>query len=421
MRAKAGELPKQIYAEGNLHLHDSEWFAKWSRISQKERTINASLSLLSSNFQEIRLPIRLVDSDPFLVGFDNARQVIDLKTGEARPAKPEDLVTKSLQVYDLGDSKKAVRWTSFLEQIFENDQELIQWLKRWCGYLLTGSTREQVFMFCYGLGDNGKSVFAKLLSYIMGDYARTVASEALTESKRAAGAASPDIITLIGARLALSSESVAEAALNEAQIKLMTGGDTMSARDLYTGICEFDPNFKLMMLGNHKPIIRGNDHGIWRRVRLIPFNRTFTESEKDLSLVDKLKLEAPHILAWMVEGCIDWQKVGLSGVPKKVGNATKDYRTEQDVIGEWLTDNCEFGEGKEATATALYNCYKTWALENGLRPVSNVTLGRRLAERGGLEKKRSNSGSIWSGIGITDVKDTLHLDWDNTNNIDSII
>jgi P4 family phage/plasmid primase-like protien len=398
IRGLAARLPAQIYNEGSLHLADAEYFAKWSRTSQKERTVLATVSFLQ-DFEQVRLPLALVDADLFRVGFDHARQVIDLRTGKARLALQSDLITKSLNVAELGESYKAVRWLAFLEQVFGDDQELINWLKRWCGYMLTGSTAEQIFIFCFGLGANGKSAMGDILRYILCDYARAIASETLTESKRAAGSATPDLAELIGARMAMSSETEDGAALAEALIKSLVSGDTMTVRKLYTAPVQFTPQFKLMMMGNHKPIIKGNDHGIWRRVRLIPFNRIFKPEERDAGLSDKLKSEAPHILAWMVEGCMDWQRRGLKDIPATIVQATGDYQEEQDLIGNWLSECCDLSPMNEASSTDIYARYKNWCIDNGLRPSSSVALGRRLGERG-YSSRRSNGTSRWSGIAV---------------------
>lgn len=398
VRSLAARLPKQIYGEGGLHLADVEYFAKWSRTSQKERTVLATVSLLQ-DFEAVRLSLSSVDADLFKVGFDNGRQVLDLRTGRARPALQSDLITKSLNVSYLGESVKAVRWQAFLTQIFGDDAELIDWLQRWCGYMLTGSTAEQVFVFCFGLGANGKSVLGDILRYILSDYARAIASETLTESKRAAGSATPDLAELVGARMAVCAETEDGAALAESLVKSLVSGDTMTARKLHCDPFQFTPQFKLMMLGNHKPIIKGNDHGIWRRVRLIPFKRTFKPEERDATLADKLKAEAPHILAWMVEGCLDWQQIGLKDTPKTIEQATGSYQVEQDLIGNWLSECCDLAPMNEASTTEIYANYKNWCIDNGLRPNSNIALGRRLGERG-FNSRRSNGTSLWSGLAV---------------------
>lgn len=398
IRSLAARLPSKIYSEGNQHLADAECFARWARTSQKEKTILATVALLQ-DFEQARLPLSLLDADPFKVGFDHARQVIDLQTGLARPARQDDLITKSLNVDWMGKASKAVRWQAFLIQVFGDDLKLIDWLKRWCGYLLTGLTIEQILIFCFGLGANGKSVFGDVLRYIMGDYARAIASETLTEFKRTASCATPDLAELIGARMAISAETEDGAALAESFIKKVVSIDTITARKLYAAPVEFLPQFKLMILGNHKPIIKGNDHGIWRRVLLIPFRRTFKPEERDAGLSDKLKAEAPHILAWMVEGCLDWQQRGLKDIPDTIQQATGDYQEEQDLIGNWLTECCDQSPSNEASSTEIYTSYKNWCIENGLHPNSSIALGRRLSERGFCPaKKRGIRG--WMGLSI---------------------
>ncbi len=388
----AAMLPDQIYQEGHLHLTDAQLFLKWSRASQKNATITATITMLK-NMEGMGLDLSLIDSNIFQVGLDNARQVIDLKTGKVRCALRSDYITKSLNVNYLGDTSQATRWLEFLNQIFDGDEEMISWIQRWCGYLLTGSTAEHIFLFCYGIGSNGKSVFAEVLRYILQDYSRAIALETVSESKRQAGSATPDLVDLIGARMVISSETEDNVALSESLVKSLVSGDAMSVRGLYSAPIQFIPQFKLMMLGNHKPIIRGADDGIWRRIRLIPFNRTFSASERDPYLADKLKNEAPHILAWMVQGCLEWQEHGLSELPRLILNSTKDYREEQDLIGGWIAECCEEISGKESTSSELYKSYQAWCIESGLRTASKIAFGRRLADRG-FSSRKSN-GNTW--------------------------
>lgn len=397
VRELAASLAGQIYREGaTFDMRDAECFAKWARNSQNSRTINAAVSLLSDQ-SPIRLPLATIDANSMLIGFDRARQVVDLQTGHARPASLDDYVTKSLRLCTIGRSSEAVRWHSFLQQIFAGDADLIDWLQRWCGYLLTGSTSEQIFLFFFGLGANGKSVFAETIRHVLGDYGRTVATETLTESKRNAGSASPDLYDLIGCRLAMSSETEDGSALAESLIKSLTSGDTMTARPLYGTPVQFQPTFKLLMLGNHRPMIRGTDTGIWRRVRLIPFNRIFSEQERDLHLLEQLKAEAPHVLAWMIEGCMKWHQRGLSDLPASVASQTAEYRQEQDIVGQWLEECTKCDSASETEAGDLYANYQNWANTNGLRAATNVSLGRRLSERGFL-RQRGHGKRFWLGI-----------------------
>jgi P4 family phage/plasmid primase-like protien len=174
----------------------------------------------------------------------------------------------------------------------------------------------------------------------------------------------------------------------------------MAVRALYAAPIQFTPNFKLLMAGNHKPIVRGNDNGIWRRIRLVPFNRTFSPVERDPLLLAKLKAEAPHILAWMVAGCIEWQHQGLADTPDTIGSATEEYREDQDITGRWLEECTMRDPHGEETTGDLYASYSGWCLDNGLRPASTVVLGRRLSERGCIGRK-SGGKRLWRGLWLT--------------------
>ncbi len=397
-RTLAAGLPVSIYKEGEQYLQQAQRFAAWSRTSQSESTIKAAVSLYK-DFPQARVPLHLIDGNQYMVGLDTARQVIDLKTGVVSAAQRADFITKALNVHSLGQSKQAKRWLLFLSEVFGDDPELIEWLQKWCGYILTGSTAEQCFLFLYGFGANGKSVLIDTLRFIMGDYARAIASETLTETKRAGGSASPDLADLIGARLALTTETEEGVALAESLLKALTGGDTLTARKLYSAPTQFTPQFKLMMSGNHKPMIKGNDEGIWRRVRLLPFTKTFDESKRDTHLAEKLRAEAPHILAWMVEGCLSWQEQGLADIPQTIREATAEYKEDQDLIGAWLADSCLLAPQKEALSTTLYNSYKFWCENNGLRSSSSRVFSRRLTERG-FSCRKSNSQQLWAGVEV---------------------
>jgi P4 family phage/plasmid primase-like protien len=402
VRSLAVHLPASIYGEGARHLNDAEHFGKWARKSQEHRVVNAAVAMLA-DFASLRLPLDNIDADHLNIGFDHARQVIDLRNGSIRPARTSDYITKSLSGEAIGHAGKATRWMQFLEQVFSDDQELIDWMQRFCGYLLTGSTQEQLFLFCFGHGANGKSVFIEVLKHVMGDYSRAIASETLSESKRQAGGATPDLAALIGARLVICSETEDNTALAESLVKSLVSGDSMAVRQLYAAPVQFTPNFKLMMAGNHKPIVRGNDNGIWRRVRLVPFNRTFTPEERDPHLLAKLKAETPHILAWMVHGCIEWQRRGLADTPVAVRQATDAYQVDQDLIGAWLSECTSSSVHAETAAGDLYANYKAWCIDNGLRAASAVALGRRLTERG-YRVRQSHGKRLWCGLILTDSR-----------------
>lgn len=408
VRSLAASLPSAIYSEGNACIKDATHFAKWARKSQQQRTITAAVSILS-DFAAVRLPLVSVDADDFAIGFNQAKHVINLRNGTTRAATPADYIIKSLNAETIGDATKAVRWVQFMEQVFEDDRELIDWLQRFTGYLLTGSTQEQIFLFFFGYGANGKSVFVEVLKHIMGDCARAIASETLSESKRQAGSATPDLADLIGARLVLCSETEDNTALAESLVKNLVSGDSMAVRKLYAAPMQFTPHFKLVMAGNHKPIVKGNDNGIWRRVRLVPFNRTFLADERDPRLLDTLKAEAPHILAWMVAGCIEWQRRGLIDTPASIRDATAAYQVDQDIIGKWLEECTSRNPQSETDSRDLYASYQKWCALNGLKPASNAVLGRRLSERG-FAVRKSHSKRYAIGLTLTDLCQAAYLE-----------
>lgn len=402
VRSMAAQLHRTIYAEGLGYPNDVEHFAKWARKSSERKTIAAAVNLLS-DFGQVRLPMAHVDADEFVVGFDHARQVINLSTGTARAATPADFVTKSLIAESIGNALRAVRWRQFLLEVFDEDQVLIDWLQRFCGYLLTGSTQEHVFLFLYGHGANGKSVFIELLKFVMGDYGRAIESATISESKRTAGAASPDLAILVAARMVYCSETPENTPMNEPLVKSLVSGDSQCARGLYQNPFDFKPSFKLIVAGNHKPIIRGTDLGIWRRVRLVPFTQTFNDDRKDPSLLAKLKAEAPHILAWMVAGCVKWTRHGLADTPAKIREATSAYQDDQDLTGTWLAECTQPNAHSEVLTSDLYASYKSWCIDNGHKPASNAVLGRRLSERG-FHVRQSNGKRYWSGLSLTDCR-----------------
>lgn len=403
MKSHAAKLPKQIYNEGQAYLDQSAKFSAWSRASQFKKVIENAVGLYT-NFQDVRVLPSELDANLYAIGIDGAREMVDLTTGIKRATTQKDLITKTTNVHTLGTADQATRWLQFLNEVFGFDKELIDWVQRWCGYLLSGSTQEQVFVFCYGSGSNGKSVFIEMLKFILGDYAKAIQPEMLSNQQKSPGAATPELAALKGIRLALGTETEEGVHLAESLIKVLTGGDTIVARPLYGSLIEYLPQFKIMLTGNHKPIIKGNDEGIWRRIKLLHFTQKFEKGNCDPNLLLKLKAESPHILAWLVDGCLAWQKQGLNNIPRSIEAATNEYRTDQDIVGKWLTEYCSLTPLAETKSTILYKSYKTWCEENGMRPSSSVILSRRLEDRG-LEKTHTRNGRIYKGISV----DTPHF------------
>lgn len=319
------------------------------------------------------------DAHPFLLNVANG--VVDLSTGELGPHDRNLLMTKLVPVeYPGRDDAECPLWLAFLDRVFAGDQVMISYVQRAIGYTLTGDTREQCLHLLYGTGANGKSTFQEIIADITGDYSLQADFSTFLEKKHNDGPRN-EIAALKGARYVRSSEIGEGKRFNEALIKTLTGGEKMRARFLYAEEFEFTPAFKLWFSFNHKPLIRGTDHAIWRRVRLIPFAVTIPDSEKDDMLKAKLRVELPGILRWAVDGCLAWHREGLRP-PDSVLAATAAYRAESDTLGAFIEECCELGTKLEEAAAPLYKAYKKWAHDGGEFEMSQTAFGRKLSDRG---------------------------------------
>jgi putative DNA primase/helicase len=275
------------------------------------------------------------DADPWLLNTPGG--VIDLQSGEILSHQPTDYMTKITAVPPKGPCPL---WRKFLDRTFAGDAELIAFVQRVAGYALTGSTREHALFFGFGTGANGKSVLINTISGILGDYHRTAAIETFTASK--VDRHPTDLAGLRGARLVTAIETEEGRRWDEAKIKALTGGDRIAARFMRQDFFEYVPAFKLVIAGNHKPSLRSVDESIRRRLNLLPFTVTIPPEERDRDLPEKLKAEWPGILRWMIQGCLEWQRIGLAP-PKAVCDATAAYLEAEDAVGAWIEERCQCG------------------------------------------------------------------------------
>ncbi|MGE6379965.1 DNA primase family protein, partial [Peribacillus muralis] len=370
-----------------------------------------------------------LDAHKFLFNCDNG--VIDLITGELKPHDRELLFTK-ISPIEYRKNAECPSWMTFLESIFLTptgvpDHELIEYMQKAVGYSLTGETTEQVMFFLFGNGRNGKSTFINVIQDLLGDYGRQTNSDTFIKKKNDSGI-NNDVARLDGARFVSAVESEEGQQLSESLVKQITGGEKMSARFLRQEYFEFTPEFKVFFTTNHKPIVKGGDNGIWRRIKLVPFTVTIPEEKIDKDLPKKLEKEMPGILRWVVEGCLKWQAEGLKD-PKTVIQATDNYRQDMDILGPFIDENCVIQSEARIEAKTLYENYKKWCFSNNEMELKNRSFYRQMEVRGfkkenGAKNKVYIHGltlSQYSGGGfLSTLDDEVNKDVNKDNEANSI-
>jgi P4 family phage/plasmid primase-like protien len=402
--ALATAVVQQLYgqAASMSNTHEAKALAAHATKSLSNNWLNNTVSLLKAQpGVEIRVA-RLNINDMQLGTRDGL--LVDLRTGQVRAQRPDDYITMAVGCgYD--PLATCPTWVAFLESLFcggagaadpDDDQGRIHYLQLWVGYALTGLTTEQQFQFAHGVGANGKSVLYGLLKELFGSYCLQSQPEAFMLKPSGEGA-TPLLARLQGVRLVIAPETEDGQRLAESTVKQLTGGDTMVARPMYGHPFEFQPKFKLAIVGNHKPVIRGDDHGIWRRVHLLPFSRIFEPHEQDRNLPEKLRQELPGILNWAIQGCLMWQRAGRLKLPEIMLREAQEYRSEMDLIAQWLIDLCDVGPGLATTGTNAYASFQNWCKQNGSAPFSNRRFSQKLVERGFI-KTRTNTARGWDGF-----------------------
>ena len=359
----------------------------------------------------LKITSREWDTNPWLLACQSG--VLDLRTGELHPGNPADYIKTAIPTEWTGLDTPAPRWEQFLQEIFEEKPEeirhdLIAFLQRLLGYGITGSTAHHIFTLFFGIeGFNGKDTIFDTLKAVLGPLVGVVSTDLfLAQDKfRAGGAPTPHLVDLQGKRMAWGSETKQGDKLNIAQIKLLTGGGDISARQLQGRQYSFTPTHKLFLMTNHKPHADARDKAFWSRACLIEFGIRFVEDpygpherKADPDLKDKLKQERSGILAWLVRGCLAWQKQGGLAIPPSVRMATEKYRDEEDKILQFLTECCAVNSIAHVKASALYEAYKDWCKDNQFGSVNATLFGNEISKR--FEKKRITAGMIYQGIGL---------------------
>lgn len=359
--------------------------------SQSAAKVRSALAMASSDHRVVVRPEEL-DSDPALLNVENG--TIELRSGELRAHRRRDLITRLAPV-QFDPAATAPRWSAFLERVLPHE-EVRAYVQRVAGYALTGSAIEHVLSLFLGTGANGKTVLTRTLLDLLGDYGLTAAPELLVAYRRPGGA-SPEIAELASRRLVVVAETDDGAPLHESRVKALTGGDRAKGRALYEGFLEIEPTWTLLLITNHAPRISGQDHAMWRRLALVPFDVTIPEEERDPRLIQRLAAERSGILNWALEGCREWTRAGLR-LPDVVRAATEAYRVESDPLGEWLAD-CTVADPQCRETTAdLWASYSDHA--KGSAMLTRTAFGRRLTDLG-FEERRTKAARFRDGIGLT--------------------
>ena len=371
--------------------------------SQSETRLKAMVALAETE-SDVVLSAELLDADPWLLAVQNG--IIDLKKGQFRAGRREDFITKQAGV-SYEPNARCPEWRKFLNTITEhnkdaaNDKKLPDYFQRVIGYTLTGSVEEEVVFVLYGIGKNGKSTFRQTIHSLLGDYALASDASLLMERKNPGGA-TEEIARLKGRRLIAVNETNENEQLQEARLKFITSHDTITARNLYGHFFDFFPTHKTFLTTNHKPIVRGTDEGIWRRIHLLPFTVIIPENliQRDFR-ERRLMPELPGILNWALEGLTVYLKDGLSP-PAVVRAATDEYRQDMDVVGQWLEERCVRDPTANTPTTIAYNNYKFWAEDEIGWTLSQVRWRRNLSDRGFEAGKGTNGQRIIKRLRLKD-------------------
>jgi putative DNA primase/helicase len=398
----AKRTARSIYSEASdSSLSDTRVKAivAWAKSSERTERLKAMITMARSE-KPIPIAVDSLDSHPWLLNCENA--TIDLRTGELHKHRQTDYLTKMAPVeYPDEPGVDADQWSDFQARIFENDQELTNFVQRLIGMTLVGEVREHVLPIFYGKGANGKSVFLETISGMLGeDYAMKAPSSMLMASR--SDRHPTELADLHGKRLVSVVETEDGRRLAESLVKELTGGDSIRARRMRENFWQFRPSHSVIMCTNHKPIVRGNDNAIWRRLRLVPFTVTIPEAEQDTELTAKLKAEWPAILRWAVEGCLAWQREGLE-TPDAVTDATGEYKADQDVLGGFLAEACLVGLAYKVKASSLYASYRAWADTAGEYIENQRTFGRHMTERG--FQRGTNNGVWYQGVALREDRE----------------
>lgn len=389
----------------DLKMTSEQFYNAFQKHITKSRSHRAKDAFIEETQHRDGIPVEAAEFDRASNVLNVLNGTVSLKTGTVKEHNREHMLSKLAEVcYD--STATCPRWDKFMEDITCGDPTLRLYLQRMVGYCLTASTSEQCVFFLYGNGSNGKSTFTDTIAEMLGEYAARCEADTVMQRDKNNSARS-DLARLQNKRLVVSEEPNDGCRLNEGIVKQMAGGtdNKLTVRFLYGSEFEFVPQFKIIMSTNYKPTIKGTDNGIWRRIRLIPFNALFEKSQQDKTLPDKLKKEMSGILNWAIAGAVGWYAEGLPPCPL-IDTAVQEYRAEMDRIQQFVDDCLHIDADSSIQAATLYTVYKQWCQEQGDRyPLSNMKFYGELRKR--FESKKTAAYNEYLGITFTDRGATL--------------
>jgi putative DNA primase/helicase len=406
VRHLAHKTVKNILVEANdeKDRDKSARLARWAITSQSSAKITALLREVQALEEDkvsgkvvVKANSAIFDKSPMLLNCSNGT-INFTENGYLQPHNKADMITKIAPV-DYKKEADCPTWLAFLDKIMAGNKDLIAFIQRAIGYTLTAKTNEQAIFFCYGTGANGKSTLFNIIAALLGDYSRKISFDSLLEKQKSGSTATSDLARLAGARFVYASEPDVGKSLSESLLKELTSSEPITVRELYKPEFEFKPEFKLWIAANHKPQIKGQDHGIWRRIKLIPFEVTIPDHEQDKHLEEKLMAELSGIFNWAIEGALLWKLEGLAEPPEVI-DATDLYKVESDILADFIADKVSKGPNKHILVADCYHEYTKYCLSNGERVISKRAFANAMRERGFLTSSGSGNKTLFVGIDL---------------------
>lgn len=396
VRAIPGDLPDCFNSDTRKAV------LKWATKSEDSGSVRA---MLSSAEKERSISVVSAELDRDLWLFNLPNGTLNLRTGRLQAHDPADLITK-VGGCPFDARAKCPTWHVFLDQVFQEQADIPDYIQRVIGYALTGTISEQMIVVFQGKGSNGKSKLVETILALFGEYGHTMEPETITVRRNEKMAT--DIADLFGKRFVDCAETDDGKRFNEAMIKRMTGGEKLTGERKFENPFTFTPAFQIFFSTNHRPEIRGTDRGIWRRIQLTAFEQTFWDADKgetgephlraNKTLADELRAELPGILNWAVQGCLQWQAGGLQA-PLAIQAATDAYKSDQDTLGHFLADCCTLKIGVSCTAKELYAAYGHWCADSNEFAIKARAFNNQLRERGHESfQGGANNTTHWKGL-----------------------